>query len=304
MKLSPEEQEIFNEISAERLQRAVLWLRESQDFGFAALKRLHDAPFQPTAQLPPAVARLMQAYRPLRPALENWQKTRQLSRLPPYSTRYSPLQPADFERVAAAIDAALPENSGQLALAERLALLVAVYAEIDYLHAFGDGNSRVNRPFVQELARANGVILDFRGLDRETVYVARDKSLLALNLARRPGLAAIVSPNHNPNGHDARTLAEQTLAALERVYPAVSLARLFSAAARLRSEDAATAPIQLAQTLYRRCLNLMKLDDAKKQSRRRHFDASIVSTTPAGLIAVLTQLRATLRRKKKHPLGC
>ena len=207
MKLSPEEQEIFNEISAERLQRAVLWLRESQEFSFAALKRLHDEPFRPTAQLPPAVARLMQAYRPLRPALENWQKTRQLSRLPPYSTRYSPLQPADFERVAAAIDAALPENSGQLALAERLALLVAVYAEIDYLHAFGDGNSRVNRPFVQELARANGVILDFRGLDRETVYVARDKSLLALNLARRPGLAAIVSPNHNPNGLDARTLA-------------------------------------------------------------------------------------------------
>ena len=86
------------------------------------------------------MAELIQAYRPLRPALENWQKTRQLSRLPPYSTRYSPLQPADFERVAAAIDAALPENSGQL-------------------------------------ARANGVILDFRGLDRETVYVARDKSL-------------------------------------------------------------------------------------------------------------------------------
>ena len=117
-------------------------------------------------------------------------------------------------------------------------------------------------------------------------------------------MATLVSPNHNPAGLDDRTLAEQTLAALERAYPAVSLARLFSAAARLRSEDAATAQIQLAQTLYRRCLNLMKLDDAEKQSRRRQFDASIVSATPAGLATVLTQLRATLRRKKKHPPGC
>ena len=52
MKLTPAERQIFNEISAERLQRAVLWLRESQEFSFAALKRLHDEPFQPTAQLP------------------------------------------------------------------------------------------------------------------------------------------------------------------------------------------------------------------------------------------------------------
>lgn len=48
----------------------------------------------------------------------------------------------------------------------------------------------------------------------------------------------------------------------------------------------------------------MKLDDAEKQSRRRQFDASIVSATLAGLATVLTQLRATRRRKKKHPLGC
>lgn len=185
MWLSEKEQDIFNSITSEKLDQAVFELRRNSNFSFSGLKELHDTAFKSTDSLPENVRATMDSYFPMRPEREDWKKRRDGITPFPYDTFYSPLEKSDFANAERAIDAAKPEKMLGLTLEEKVKRLVDVYAELDYLHAFWDGNSRVNRVFVRELASQSGVNLDFEKIDRKEMYVARDKSLAELNLQRR-----------------------------------------------------------------------------------------------------------------------
>jgi len=57
-----------------------------------------------------------------------------------------------------------------------------LYAELDYIHPFGDGNSRTLRAFTRQLAREAGYEIDWErfGSDefgRDLLYIARDRSV-------------------------------------------------------------------------------------------------------------------------------
>lgn len=173
---------------------------------------------------------MMQSYYEMRPDYDNWQKTRQVSKLPyPYISMYSPLGGEDFLNLEEVIASARPENMTNLSFDEKVNRLTAVYAEADYLHAFWDGNSRVNRAFVQEMARASGIEIDYALMDRNDLYVARDKSLSELNLARRSAEALKGIRYDYTNAYDG---LRETLDNLNQVYPNVSLRGMFEQAAK------------------------------------------------------------------------
>jgi fido (protein-threonine AMPylation protein) len=70
--------------------------------------------------------------------------------------------------------------------------IAQVYARLDYLHPFREGNSRTLRTFTEQLARVNGHQLDWGTTNvtaesRDALYVARDVAVIQL---RYPGLTA------------------------------------------------------------------------------------------------------------------
>ncbi len=62
--------------------------------------------------------------------------------------------------------------------------MAALYGDLDYWHAFKEGNSRTLREFTRQLARHCGYILDWGasnadGQARDVLYVARDRAVFA-----------------------------------------------------------------------------------------------------------------------------
>lgn len=186
MVFSDRDQYIFNRITSDNLENAKMRLREQQSFSLQGLKDLHDQTFFPYPALPDSIKQEMQNYFNMRPENEEWQKPRYDVAYPPYITFYSPRATNDFQNAENAIAATSPEEMKNLSFDEKIHRLAEAYGEIDYLHAFSDGNSRVNRAFIGELAKASGVELDFTKVDHITMYAARDKSLAEKNITRRP----------------------------------------------------------------------------------------------------------------------
>lgn len=233
--MSPDEQLIFNRITSENLDLAVANLKQTQDFSFQGLKKLHDATFFPDPALPEKVRQLMESYYPIRPAVGSWQKVR--TGLTPYgyTTYYSPLGQSDYRNAEQAITAARPKNMNTVGFFAKIERLAAVYAELDYLHAFWDGNSRVNRAFVREMAAASGVEIDFNKIKAKDMYIARDKSLAQLNLERRPEQLGQSAKGFTPYKELQETQRE-----LNQLYPNVTLLAAFHQAAKNTIQQAHT----------------------------------------------------------------
>ena len=63
--------------------------------------------------------------------------------------------------------------------------MASLYAELDYVHPFPDGNSRTLRTFTKQLANASGYELEWARFNhvagrKSILYVARDKAVNAL----------------------------------------------------------------------------------------------------------------------------
>ena len=266
---------IFTRISIKRLRDASLHLRKKQRFNFFSLKFLHDSTFDPTPDLPDSVRALMKDYYKVRPAANDWHKLRLVSRLEhPHLTLYSPLQSGDFYNAETAIKAALPENMVDLTLAQKIERLTTVYAEIDYLHGFGDGNSRVNRAFVQEMARASGIVFDFANLDYEVMYVARDKSLCELNLARRP----------------------DDLNDLKQAYPGITLHNIFANIAKPLEIDKLTNKIEFAKFLHDCYMDNVKLTDIEKVYEKNRLTQALEKSSPEQIDRFTDMLRKNMQK--------
>lgn len=214
-----ETETLFNRLTAENLHMAIQTFRANPQFSFAGLKQLHDDTFYPDPNLPNEVLDKMKAYYPMRPQRDDWKKTRNDVTPFPYDTFYSSLEKGDFQRADAAIQQALSSHGVQ----QKIENLANVYAELDFLHAFWDGNSRINRAFVRELARHLELEVDYTQITHKEMYVARDKSLINMNLTRRAeALKSLTYIKPNPYKSQQDTLQE-----LERYYPNVNLLNLF-----------------------------------------------------------------------------
>lgn len=104
-----------------------------------------------------------------------------------YSRMDSPAQ----QHMDAVLRDAKPKSWRALTPPEFSQRLARLYAELDYAHPFRDGNSRTLRVFTRQLGREAGFELAWRRTAvsqerREGLYIARDRAVNILYLARNP----------------------------------------------------------------------------------------------------------------------
>lgn len=122
-------------------------------------------------------------YRPPVEGNDDWIKTRTLESVGIRATvAYSSMDEDAQARLDKALEAADPEQLGQLKTAEAAETLAELYTELDYIHPFPDGNSRTLREFTKELAEEAGFDLDWKPISqsqsgRDVLYIARDLSV-------------------------------------------------------------------------------------------------------------------------------
>jgi cell filamentation protein len=122
-------------------------------------------------------------FRPPVPDGKDWMKQRRLSTVESsFYVAYSRMDAAAVARLELTLEAAKPDELRNLATSEFAARLTHIYAELDYVHPFKDGNSRTLRTFTRQLARESGYALDWERFSRSDVgrdllYIARDRSV-------------------------------------------------------------------------------------------------------------------------------
>jgi cell filamentation protein len=127
-------------------------------------------------------------FRPAVPPGNDWIKSRRLDVATVTSyVAYSAMDLAAQARLDQVLKGADPTELRKLKTAGFTQAIGKLYAEIDYIHPFSDGNSRTLREFTRELAEASGYTLDWTQFSRspagrDILYIARDLSVNALAL--------------------------------------------------------------------------------------------------------------------------
>jgi cell filamentation protein len=128
-------------------------------------------------------------YRPAVPAGEDWFKPRFLENNAgvPLFVAYSAMDDKSRQDLADTLASIDPTAMSKLKTAAFTKTMGDLYAKLDYLHPFPDGNSRTLRVFTQQLAKTAGYDLDWARFTaspggRSTLYVARDTSVNRLAL--------------------------------------------------------------------------------------------------------------------------
>jgi cell filamentation protein len=122
-------------------------------------------------------------YRPSVPDGKDWMKNRVLSTVDvSYFVAYSRMDEVAQARLDKALTSAKPEKLRGLKKHEFTATLAKLYAELDYVHPFSDGNSRTLRTFTKQLARESGYELEWESFyasetGRDILYISRDRSV-------------------------------------------------------------------------------------------------------------------------------
>lgn len=60
---------------------------------------------------------------------------------------------------------------------KKISCLVELFAEVNALHPFREGNGRTQREFIEELAKINGINLDLTGVDKMNMIIASHESI-------------------------------------------------------------------------------------------------------------------------------
>jgi cell filamentation protein len=94
-----------------------------------------------------------------------------------------------LRRLDAVLESADPVKLKDLETKEFTSRIAKLYTEIDYVHPFGDGNSRTLREFTRQLAEKSGYDLNWNHFSssprgRDALYVARDRSVNEVALPR------------------------------------------------------------------------------------------------------------------------
>ena len=122
-------------------------------------------------------------FRPPVPEGKDWMKNRGLSTVEGvFYVAYSRMDEAAQGRLEKTLEGAKPDKLRGLKTAEFTASIANLYADLDYVHPFSDGNSRTLRTFTKQLANEAGYELDWErfgrsAADRDLLYIARDRSV-------------------------------------------------------------------------------------------------------------------------------
>lgn len=122
-------------------------------------------------------------YRPAVPDGKDWMKNRALKTADgSFYVAYSRMDDEAQQRLDKALERAEPEQLRQLDTQAFTIAMAKLYAELDYVHPFSDGNSRTLRTFTKHLANASGYELEWERFShgsggRDALYVARDKAV-------------------------------------------------------------------------------------------------------------------------------
>lgn len=118
----------------------------------------------------------------------DWLKPRGLStQSGVFLVAYSRMDANAQARLDTVLKDADPDKLRHLNTAEFTARLGKIYAELDYIHPFSDGNSRTLRAFTKQLANESGYEVDWERFNRSPIgrdllYIARDLSVNELAL--------------------------------------------------------------------------------------------------------------------------
>jgi cell filamentation protein len=113
----------------------------------------------------------------------DWMKQRGLSTVDgPFYVAYSRMDDAATARLDKALETANPDELRGLKTPEFTDRLAKIYAEVDYVHPFSDGNSRTLRTFTKQLAKEAGYEVDWErfgssDVGRDLLYIARDRTV-------------------------------------------------------------------------------------------------------------------------------
>jgi cell filamentation protein len=171
------------------------------------------------------------------PEGQDWMKQRGLSTVTgAFYVAYSSMDVAATSRLDKVLKGAQPAELRMLKTAEFTQRLANLYAELDYVHPFGDGNSRTLRTFTKQLAGGAGYDIDWGRFarspaGRDSLYMARDRSVneLAMSQIRHEQtMRKIIHTQARLEGH--RTLPE-LLRDVVRPSRAVAFERLTQAEA-------------------------------------------------------------------------
>lgn len=122
-------------------------------------------------------------YRPQVPDGKDWVKDRGLETVEgSFFVAYSRMDVKAQQRMDEVLEAALPEQLRQLDTQAFTSVMSKLYAELDFIHPFSDGNSRTLRSFTRQLASESGYNLDWGRFNntpggRDSLYVARDNAV-------------------------------------------------------------------------------------------------------------------------------
>ena len=161
-------------------------------------------------------------FREMVPEGQDWVKNRTLSTVDGvFCVAYSRMDEDALQRLADILEELSIDELCALDIQQFSSSLAELYAELDYLHPFCDGNSRTLRSFTGQLAGAVGYDLDWGRfnrslLDRDLLFVARDLDVIELAL---------------PSIQNEKTLLEVTQTA-DRLAGNRDLSSLFSEAIR------------------------------------------------------------------------
>ncbi|MCW8200643.1 cell filamentation protein Fic [Verminephrobacter aporrectodeae subsp. tuberculatae] len=110
----------------------------------------------------------------------DWMKQRGLSTVGgSFYVAYSRMGDAATDRLDKVLESAKPDALRGLKTSEFTARFAKIYAELDYVHPFSDGNSRTLRTFTKQLAKEAGYEVDWErfgrsDVGRDLLYIARD----------------------------------------------------------------------------------------------------------------------------------
>jgi cell filamentation protein len=116
---------------------------------------------------------------------------------------YSSMNQSDLDQLNTVLEGAGPENFKNLRPNEFAAKIGDLYADLDYIHPFSDGNSRTLRVFTGQIAIESGNTLNWEIFNksqagRDTLYIARDRSVIqrSLNYIKEEELLVKVVTSH------------------------------------------------------------------------------------------------------------
>ncbi|MDR3300251.1 MAG: Fic family protein [Candidatus Accumulibacter sp.] len=123
-------------------------------------------------------------FRDATPEGNDWRKDRSLSEVKNgFSVIcYSPMDKGALSHLDQTLAGVKPDALRQLKTPEFVKRLSRLYAELDYVHPFQDGNSRTLRTFTKQLAKESGYAIDWNRFNqsehtRNLLYIARDRAV-------------------------------------------------------------------------------------------------------------------------------